>query len=58
MKMNNMAKDIFPTSYIVYREVEGANWYWGNFPTWLQAYQVAKDIDGRVIPYNEIDRGE
>lgn len=46
--INNLPKNYTDYKYVVYREVDGENWFWGMWNDFKLAQDAAKDIDGYI----------
>lgn len=55
MIINRMPLYAAEYKYIVYREVNGQNWFYGAYNDVNKAAQVATEISGFVVERGEID---
>ena len=45
---NNLPEYARTHKYVVYRTVDGENWFWGAFDDVKEAFRIAKEIDGAL----------
>lgn len=48
LTINNLPEYARTHKYVVYRTVDGENWFWGAFDDVKEAFRIAKEIDGAL----------
>lgn len=52
IKINNIESR---RKYIVFRVVDGVNWYYGSWNEYDKALNQALEVDGQVAPVSEVE---
>ena len=58
MKINNMPEWARTRKYITFRIVSGVAWFYDAWTNYARALEQAIEIDGQIIPIEEVDTDE